>query len=114
MTLNYGYKQLQTITNNYKQLQTITTTSRESVVQHWTFEEERLLNSFVLNYPDTATARDVDGTKVFVGGVKIGQVEFQDGKNSYVFGGLEGRHSRFTIEEPASESQFSDFEIYGE
>ncbi|KAL5272657.1 hypothetical protein ACHWQZ_G000747 [Mnemiopsis leidyi] len=86
----------------------------ESVVQHWTFEEERLLNSFVLNYPDTATARDVDGTKVFVGGVKIGQVEFQDGKNSYVFGGLEGRHSRFTIEEPASESQFSDFEIYGE
>ena len=68
----------------------------------------------MLNYPDTATAGNVDGTKVFVGEVLIGQVQFQDGKTSYVFGGVEGRYSSFTIEEPAPETQFLDFEIYGE
>ena len=83
-------------------------------VREMSWEDPRHINSIVVNYKRNNSVEGLDGTKVYVGETEVGQVEAQDGKMFYVFGGLEGNHSQVRIEGSESVMNIASVEIYGE
>ncbi|XP_063692594.1 SCO-spondin-like isoform X10 [Bolinopsis microptera] len=79
--------------------------------QEFTWDMPRHINSIVLNYNEDAKF-DVEGTSVFVGDTEVGQVEAEDEKFTYIFGGMEGKHSSVRI--IGDLLSLDSVEIYGE
>ena len=79
--------------------------------QEFTWDMPRHINSIVLNYNEDAKF-DVEGTSVFIGDTEVGQVDAQDGKFTYIFGGMEGKHSSVRI--IGDLLSLASVEVYGE
>lgn len=75
--------------------------------------DARHIESIVVTYNADANMDGFEGARVFVDDREVGQVEFQDGKRNYVFGGFEGNYSRVRIMGSDNEMEdIADVEIY--